>query len=108
LAEGAANIKVSALCREGEQMAVFLITGAIIGILLGLRFKVLVLVPASVLAAVAVIINGSADKLSVIVLTLVGTLVSLQVGYAAGSVIRFLAHGYLPAWMRDRRSEPKC
>jgi hypothetical protein len=89
-------------------MAVFLITGAIIGILLGLRFRVLVLVPASVLAAVAVIINGSADKLSVIVLTLVGTLVSLQVGYVAGSVIRFLAHAYLPAWMRDRFSGTEC
>jgi hypothetical protein len=89
-------------------MAVFLITGAIIGILLGLRFKVLVLVPASVLAALAVIINGSADKLSLIVLTLLGTLVSLQVGYITGSVIRFLAQAYLPAWMRDRCSGTKC
>jgi len=89
-------------------MAVFLITGAIIGTLLGLRFKVLVLVPASVLAAIAVIINGRADKLSVIVLTLVGTLVSLQVGYIAGSIIRFLAVAYLPAWMRDHRSGTKC
>ena len=50
-------------------MAVFLVTSAIVGMLLGLRFKVLVLVPASV-------------KLSVVALTLVGTLVSLQVGYA--------------------------
>ena len=77
-------------------MAVF-ITGAIIGILLGLRFKVLVLVPASVLATVVIIIHGSGDKLSVIVLTLVGTLVSLQVGYIAASVLRFLARTYLPA-----------
>jgi len=91
-------------------MAVFLITGAIIGILLGLRFKVFVLVPASVLAAVAVIINGSGEKLSVsvIVLTLVGTLVSLQVGYVAGSVFRFLTRAYLAAWMRDHRSGTKC
>jgi hypothetical protein len=89
-------------------MGVFLVTGAIIGILLGLRFKVLVLVPASVLATVVVFVNGSGDKLSVIALTLVGTLVSLQVGYIAGSVLRFLAHAYLPAWMRDRRSGTKC
>jgi hypothetical protein len=89
-------------------MAVFLITGAIIGILLGLRFKVLVLVPASVLATIAVIINGSADKLSVIVLTLLATLVSLQVGYIAGPVIRFLAQAHLPAWVRDRCSGTKC
>jgi hypothetical protein len=89
-------------------MAFFLITGAIIGILLGLRFKVLVLVPASVLAAIAVIINGSTNKLSAIVLTLVGTLVSLQVGYIAGSVIRFLAQAHLPTWMRARCSGTKC
>jgi len=91
-------------------MTVFLVTGATIGILLGLRFKVLVLVPASVLATVVIIIiiSRSGHELSVIVLTLVGTLVSLQVGYIAGSVLRFLAQAYLPAWMRDRRSETKC
>ena len=89
-------------------MAVFLIAGAIIGTLLGLRFKVLVLVPASLLATVVVIVSGRDHKLSMIVLTLVGTLVSLQVGYIAGSVLRFLAQPYLPAWMRDRRSETKC
>jgi hypothetical protein len=89
-------------------MAVFLVTGAIFGILLGLRFRVLVLVPASVLATAVVIINGSDHKLSVIMLTLVGTLASLQVGYIAGSVLRFLAHAYLPARMRDRCSGTKC
>ena len=89
-------------------MAVFLVAGAILGILLGLRFKVLVLVPASVLAAVVIILSESGHELSVIVLTLVGTLVSLQVGYIAGSVLRFLAHAYLPAWMRDGFSRTKC
>ena len=57
MAEGGANTKVSAFRREGEKMGVFFFTGAIVGILLGLRFKVLVLVPASVFAAIAVIIN---------------------------------------------------
>jgi len=108
VAEGAANTEVSALRREGEEMGVFLVTGAIIGILLGLRFNVLVLVPASVVATVVVFVNGSGDKLSVIVLTLVGTLVSLQVGYVTGSVLRFLAQSHLPAWMRDRFSGTKC
>ena len=89
-------------------MDVFLVTGAIIGILLGLRFNVLVLVPASVVATVVVFVNGSGDKLSVIVLTLVGTLVSLQAGYVTGSVFRFLAQSHLPAWMRDRFSGTKC
>jgi hypothetical protein len=95
---------VVALRRE-EGMAVFLITGAIAGILLGLRFKVLVLVPASVLAVVVIIISQSGHTLSMIVLTLVGTLVSLQIGYIVGSVFRSLARPYLPEWMCSHRPE---
>ena len=83
-------------------MAVFLITGAITGILLGLRFKVLILVPASVLVTVVVIVSRSGHELSVIVLTLVGTLVALQMGYVAGSILRFLARAYLPGWTHRR------
>jgi hypothetical protein len=83
-------------------MAVFLVTGAIIGILLGLRFKVLVLVPASVLATVVIIIIESSQKLGVIVLTLIGTLVALQLGYLAGSILRYLARSYLSGWTRYR------
>ena len=85
-------------------MAVVLITCAITGILLGLRFKVFVLVPASVLATVVVIVSRSGHELGMIVLTLVGTLVALQMGYIAGSILRFLAHAYLPRWTRHRRS----
>ena len=61
-------------------MLVFLITGAIAGILLGLRFKVLVLVPAFLVAMVVIILNGSGRTLGTIVLTVLGTLVSLQIG----------------------------
>jgi hypothetical protein len=105
--EGAINnSEVSAFAGRGE-MAVFLITGAITGILLGLRFKVLVLVPASVLATVVVIVSRSGHELGVIVLTLVGTLVALQMGYLAGSILRFLARAYLPGWARHRRSGTK-
>jgi hypothetical protein len=89
-------------------MAVFLVAGAIIGILLGLRFKVLVLVPASILAAVVIILSKSGNELSVIVLTLVGTLVSLQIGYLAGGLLRYLLRAYLPAWTRCRRSGTNC
>jgi hypothetical protein len=84
-------------------MTIFLVAGAIIGILLGLRFKVLVLVPASVLAAVVIILSESGHELSVIVLTLVGTLVSLQMGYFAGGILRYLVRACLPAWTRHRR-----
>jgi hypothetical protein len=83
-------------------MAIFLITGAIAGIILGLRFKVLVLVPAILLATVIIIISGSGDELSVIVLTVVGTTVSLQIGYIVGCILRASARAYLPARMRVR------
>jgi len=89
-------------------MTVFLVSGAIIGIFLCARFKVLVLVPASVLAIVVIVLSESRNELSVIVLTLVGTLVSLQVGYLAGSIVRFLARSYLPGRTRYRRSGTKC
>ena len=94
---------------SGEQeMAVFLVGGAIIGILLGLRFKVLFLIPASVLATVVIVLSESGNELSMIVLTLVGTLVSLQVGYLAGSTLRFLARSYLSGRTWYRRSRTKC
>lgn len=89
-------------------MAVFLITGAITGILLGLRFKILVIVPASVVAVVIIIISQSGQKLSMIVLTLVGTMVSLQIGYIAGGVLRLLARTYFPGLTRYLRSGTKC
>ena len=78
-------------------MAVFLVAGAILGILLGLRFKVLVLVPASVLATVVIASSERGNELSVIVLTLVGTLVALQMGYLAGGILRFLG-AFVSAW----------
>jgi len=100
------NREVNAFAGRGE-VAVFLITGAITGTLLGLRFRVLVLVTASVLAAVVIIISQSGQKLHIIVLTLVGTVAALQMGYVAGSILRFLARSYLPAWTRGR-SRRKC
>jgi hypothetical protein len=89
-------------------MAIFLITGVIFGILLGLRFKVLVLVPASVLATIVIIVIGRGHELSVIVLTVIGTLVALQIGYLGGSVLRFLARSYLARRTRYPRSGTKC
>ena len=86
-------------------MVVFLITGAIAGLMLGLRFRIFVLVPTVVLATLVIIVSGSGHKLSVIVLTVVGTAVSLQLGYIVGCFLPLLARAYLPAWtMRYRRS----
>jgi hypothetical protein len=81
---------------KGGLMA-FLLTGAITGILLGLRFKVLALVPAILLATVVIIISGSGHKLTVIVLTVVGTVVSLQIRYIVGCILRAWARATLPA-----------
>src|SRR5271169_2964948 len=92
------------LRREGE-MAAFVVTGTIVGVILGLRFRVLVLVPAILLATAVIILSGSGHKLSTIVLTLVGTVVSLQIGYIVGSVLRSLARPYLPEWMCPRLAQ---
>jgi hypothetical protein len=97
---------MGAFRREGEMVA-FLVTGAVIGTILGLRFRVLVLVPAILLAAAVIILSGSGHKLSVILFTLLGTVVSLQLGYIVGSILRFLGRSYLPAW-KHSRSETKC
>ena len=84
-------------------MLVFLIAGAVAGILLGIRFKVLVVVPASLLAAVIVIANGSGDNLGAVVLTLLGTVASLQIGYLVGSILRALVRAHLPAAESHKR-----
>ena len=68
-------------------MLVFLITGTIAGVLLGLRFKVFALIPATLLAAGVVIVTGGG--LRVVALTVFGTIVLLQIGYFAGRVVRF-------------------
>jgi hypothetical protein len=93
------------MLRREAEMTAFLLTGAIVGLILGLRFRVLVLIPAILLATAVIILSGSGQKLSVIVLTLVGTVVSLQIGYVVGGVLRSFARPYLPEWMCSPRDE---
>ena len=59
----------------------------IAGVLLGLRFKVSALIPATLLAAGVVIVTGGG--LGVVALTVFGTIVLLQIGYFAGRVVQF-------------------
>jgi hypothetical protein len=73
-----------------------------VGTLLGLRFKVLVLVPFIVVAACAIIATG--DGVRAIALTILATAVLLQVGYALGLVVRVLAARYL--WARNKPRYP--
>ena len=70
-------------------MLVFFIAGTIAGILLGLRFKVFALIPATLLAAGVVIVTDGG--LRVFALTVFGTAVLLQIGYFVGCVVRFYA-----------------
>jgi hypothetical protein len=84
-------------------MLVFAITSAVAGILLGLRFKVLVLIPAFLVTTLVIIAIGSDHTISAIVLTVLGTLVSLQIGYIVGSLVRAFARAHLRAAPRHQR-----
>jgi len=66
------------------------IISIVAGIALGLRYKVLILVPAAALVMVfAMIVGiGRADPLSSIILAMAGLGTPVQFGYLAGIVIR--------------------
>ncbi len=69
-------------------MIIFLIIGTA-GIMLGVSFKVLVLVPAILLTTAVITVTGIAsdDEAWTIALTVFGTAASLQIGYFAGSIL---------------------
>jgi hypothetical protein len=85
------------------------IVGAIAGIMLGLRFKVLILVPAILLATAVITVTGTVrgHELSVIALTLFGTGASLQIGYMVGCVLQVMTPAHLPARTTVRYRPPK-
>jgi hypothetical protein len=70
-------------------IAAFFITATIAGLLLALRFKVFVLVPATLLAAAMIVASSDQPKLT-IALTVVGTAMSLQIGYVVGLIVHAL------------------
>jgi hypothetical protein len=73
-------------------MISFLIIGTIVGILLGLRFKFFVLIPATLVAACAIIAISHGIK--TIAATTLATSALLQIGYVLGCVIRVHADAY--------------
>jgi hypothetical protein len=79
-------------------MFAFLIIGAIAGMLLGLRFNVFALVPAILLAIIAIALSDLVNRQSVamIVLTVFATVVLLQIGYVVGRLLKVAAQAYLP------------
>jgi len=70
-------------------MTTFTITAVIMGALLGLRFKVLILIPAIAVSSAAVVYAGLSYESSTwsILLVLVMTTAAMQVGYFAGAII---------------------
>jgi hypothetical protein len=70
-------------------MAVFLVVGTIAGVMLGLRFRVLILGPASLLATAVITVSGfvSGHEPRMIALTVFGAVASLQIGYLVGGIL---------------------
>ena len=61
----------------------------VIGVMLGLRFKVFILIPANVIGSAAAFGAGLAfsDSLWSVLLAMVLAIVALQIGYLAGTVL---------------------
>ena len=90
-------------------MMLFLIIGTLAGVLLGLRFKVFVLVPFILIIACATIATG--HGLKAIALTILATAVLLQIGYILGLVVRVWAGRYLKEAVSKlivRRAAPRA
>jgi hypothetical protein len=87
-------------------MMEILIIGAISGMLLGIRFKVFILVPATLLATMVIIGAATASghgPVAIVLMVLAGA-ASLQVGYVGGVLLDVMVLAHLP--LRHRRREP--
>ncbi|HXW28283.1 MAG TPA: hypothetical protein VEK55_02885 [Xanthobacteraceae bacterium] len=73
-------------------MIYFFAVGTIAGLLLGLRFKVFLLVPATLITAFAIVATVHGAR--AIAVTMLATTALLQVGYILGCVLRMYADAY--------------
>jgi nitrate reductase gamma subunit len=73
----------------GMMIAASFVVAPIAGMLLALRFKVFILIPATLLAA-ALIVASSHQPKQMIALTVVGAVALLQIGYIVGMIARAL------------------
>ena len=69
-------------------MLILTMISLLIGIVLGLRFKVFVLVPAIGLALAMVAVTGAGDGTLQLVSTMVVVATSLQLGYLGGGILQ--------------------
>ena len=81
-------------------MIIVLIVSTIAGVILGLRFKVFVLGPATLLATAAITVSGLASgrEPRMIALTVFGTVASLQIGYFVGGILQIMIPAHPSAW----------
>jgi hypothetical protein len=84
------------------------VIGAVAGIVLGLRYKVLILVPAIMFAMIVAIIVGvvHADRLWSIALMTLELIIAIQLGYLAGTVTRAAITAIFPPSNEGRHSDP--
>jgi hypothetical protein len=73
----------------GMMIVASFVIAPIAGMLLALRFKVFILIPATLLAAAVIIASSHQPKLT-IALTVAGTVGLLQIGYIVGIIARAL------------------
>ena len=80
-------------------MIIFLIVSTIAGAILGLRFKVFVLGPATLLATAAVALTaiGNGYEATSIALVVLSTVASLQIGYFGCGILYATVLAHLPA-----------
>ena len=64
----------------------YFVIATIAGIALGLRFKVFVLIPATLVVMIAIVATGHQPRV-VLALTALGTAVLLQTGYFVGGIV---------------------
>jgi membrane protein DedA with SNARE-associated domain len=77
-------------------MISFLVIGTSVGIFLGIRFKVLSLAPATLIATGGIVATSHGIMTSVV--TMLATTASLQIGYVLG----FIASAYAKAYRQQR------
>jgi hypothetical protein len=84
------------------------VIGAVAGIVLGLRYKVLILVPAIMFAAIAATIVGvaHAERFWSIALMTVELITAIQLGYLAGTVTHAAIAAIFPPSKEGRNSDP--
>ena len=90
-------------------MFAFLIVAVFVGIGLGLRFNIFVLVPAILIGIVLITLSNIATRqgTGVILVTAFASVVLLQIGYIAGRVLKVASQTHSSTWTLTGQRPPK-